>query len=81
MNKEKRREYSNKRNKRVKAERLVTDREAEISRVAGIKALQANKVVYRVKGDNTNYSTYLKAELSTMDVVEINRTVLTKEIA
>ena len=77
MNKEKKREYSRNRNERVKAERLVANREAELARVAGIKSLEANKVVYRVKGSNANYSSYLKAELSTLEVVEINRTVLT----
>ena len=77
MNKEKKREYSRNRNERVKAERLVANREAELARVAGIKSLQANKVVYRVKGGNVNYSSYIKAELSTLEVVEINRTVLT----
>tara|TARA_B110000902_G_C13726204_1_gene367157 strand:+ start:146 stop:382 length:237 start_codon:yes stop_codon:yes gene_type:complete len=77
MNKEKKREYSRNRNERVKAERLVADREAEIARIAGIKDLEANKVVYRVKGSNVNYSSYIKAELSTQEIVEINRTVLT----
>ena len=77
MNKEQKREYSKKRNERVKADRLVANREAEIARVAGIKALETNKVVYRVKGSNANYSSYIKAELSTLEIVEINRTVLT----
>ena len=75
--KEKKKKYSKNRNERIKAERLVANREAELARVAGIKSLEANKVVYRVKGSNANYSSYLKAELSTLEVVEINRTVLT----
>ena len=77
MTKEEKKKYSKNRNERVKAERLVANREAELARVAGIKSLEANKVVYRVKGSNANYSSYLKAELSTLEVVEINRTVLT----
>ena len=74
---QKKKEYSKKRNERVKAETQKLKQEAKLAKAAGIKSLESNRVVYRVKGDNINYSSYIKAELSTMDIVEINRTVAT----
>jgi len=75
---EKQREAKTRYNNRVKLKREEDKRKAKLAKAEGFKDLESNKVVYRVKGDNTNYSTYLKAELSTMNIVEINRTIITR---
>ena len=75
MNREEKASYMKERSSEAKLKRESDNEKAELARIAGIKDLETNKVVYRVKGSNANYSSYIKAELSTMDIVEINRTV------
>ena len=75
MNREEKASYMKERSSEAKLKRESDNEKAKLAKIACIKDLKINEVVYRVKGSDINYSSYIKAELSTMDMVEINRTV------